>query len=123
MSAERLVKLLLVTPGHRLAREAAAEILWPDAAPAASRAGLRKAIHFAHQALDESDALVVDTRSVGLDTSRLALDLDRLQAAFDVLASGGEPAGSAEAGADGAPAIDRATDTILKPRRPRAAAG
>jgi len=114
MSAERLVKLLLVTPGHRVARETAAETLWPDAAPEASRAGLRKAIHFAHQALDGSDALLIDTRSVGFDTSRLELDLDRLQAAFDVLATGDEPAGSAGARPNDGLAMDRATDTVLE---------
>lgn len=113
ISAERLVKLLLVTPGHRLSRETAAEILWPDATPDASRAGLRKAIHFAHQALDGSDALVTDTRSVWFDASRLELDLDRLQAAFDVLATGGVGTEPARARPDGVQAMDRATETVL----------
>ena len=109
VSAERLVKLLLVTPGHRVTREAAAEILWPDAAPQASRANLRKAVYFAHDALGSGDALVVDVRSVGFEPDRLDLDLDRLQEAFRVLSTG-----SATSGQDGRLAeLDRATEVVL----------
>ena len=50
-SGLRLLKLLLATPGHRLRREEAAELLWPDADPDRSSANLRKAIHFARRAL------------------------------------------------------------------------
>ena len=53
VSAERLVKLLLVTPGRRVTREVAAETLWPGAAPEASRASLRKAVHYAGLALQQ----------------------------------------------------------------------
>ena len=110
VSAERLVKLLLVTPGHRVTRESAAEILWPDAASQASRANLRKAVYFAHDALGSRDALVVDVRSVGFEPDRLDLDLDRLQEAFRVLSTG-----SAAPGQDGRSAeLDRATEVVLE---------
>ena len=90
VSAERLVKLLLVTPGHRVSREVAAETLWPEADPEASRGNLRKAIHFAHRALAGSDLLGVDGSAVALDAAVLDLDLDRLQAAFDIVAAADE---------------------------------
>ena len=86
VAAERLVKLLLITPGHMLSREAAAETLWPDAEPDASRANLRKAIHFASQALGDSAVLSATPGRVGFEPGLLDLDLDRLRAAFDQLA-------------------------------------
>ena len=85
LSAERLFKLLVVTPGHRVARELAAETLWPDSPPDTGRANLRKAIHFAHRALVGSSVLIGDARSVALDAESLDLDLDRLLDAFAVL--------------------------------------
>ncbi len=110
VSAERLVKLLLVTPGHRVARESAAETLWPGAAPQASRANLRKAVYFAHDALGSGDAPVTDVRSVGFDPDRLDLDLDRLQQAFGVLAAGSPAPGQNSRQAD----LDRATEVVLE---------
>ncbi len=97
VSAERLMKLLLVTPGHRLSRELAAEALWPGAGPETGRANLRKAIHFAHRALQEADPLGGDAGSVSVDPERLELDLDRLTAALDLVAAA-ETAGRAEHG-------------------------
>ncbi len=87
LSAERLVKLLLVTPGHRVSREAAAETLWPDAAPGAGRANLRKALHFATHALDGSRLIVADDETIGVAIDRLDLDLDLLRGALDDLAT------------------------------------
>jgi DNA-binding SARP family transcriptional activator/tetratricopeptide (TPR) repeat protein len=85
LSAERLVKLLLVTPGHRVTREAAAETLWPDAPPGAGRTNVRKALHFATHALEGSGLVKATDEAIALDPERLDLDLDRLQAAFDAL--------------------------------------
>jgi DNA-binding SARP family transcriptional activator/tetratricopeptide (TPR) repeat protein len=84
-TAERLVKLLLVSPGHRLSREVAAETLWPDAEPETSRANLRKALHYAGGALAGSDALTATDGFVSIVPERLELDLDRLRAALDSL--------------------------------------
>ncbi len=96
-SAERLVQLLLVTRGHGLAREGAAECLWPEAAPDASRANLRKAIHFARRALGSDGVLATPGDRVCLEPSRLVLDLDRLEAAFDLLSRAGRCAHRADA--------------------------
>jgi DNA-binding SARP family transcriptional activator len=52
-----LVKMLAVTPRHRLHREELAEALWPDLAPEAGAANLRKAVHFARQALGGEEAV------------------------------------------------------------------
>lgn len=94
LSAERLVKLLLVTSGHRITREAAAETLWPDAPPQAGRTNLRKALHFATHALDGSGVVIADVETIGLAGDRLDLDLDRLQDALDLLASSRSPEAS-----------------------------
>jgi DNA-binding SARP family transcriptional activator len=51
-SAERLAKLMLVTPTHRVRREAAAELLWPDVGPLRAAANLRRALHFLRRAMD-----------------------------------------------------------------------
>ena len=85
MAAARLVKLLLVSPGHRLSRELAAETLWPEADPAGSRANLRKALMYARRALGMPNAITSAGDVIGLDASSVDLDLDRLTAAYDVL--------------------------------------
>lgn len=91
-AAERLFKLLLVTPGHRLSRDAAGEHLWPDAEPEHQSTNLRKALHFARRATsagdDESTVLVADRTHIGLDPAiDLHVDLDTLADASDRLAS------------------------------------
>src|SRR5277367_6355324 len=47
-----LVKILALTPGHRLHREQLMELLWPDLDAAPAGANLRKAIYQARGALD-----------------------------------------------------------------------
>ncbi len=104
-SAERLVKLLLVTPGHAVSREVAAESLWPGAEPDASRANLRKALHFAGRALGSTADLTSRPGWVALEGSDLVPDLDRLRAAFDLL-------GATPPSADGE--VQRAIAVILE---------
>ncbi len=96
VSAERLVKLLLVTPGHRVSREVAGETLWPDADPESSRANVRKALHFANRALQDTGLLVSDGGAIGLANDRLRLDLDRLGAAIAEVASAPGGGGAAD---------------------------
>ena len=50
--AATLFKCLLSTPGHRLPREQASELLWPEAEPAASATNLRTTMHLLRQILD-----------------------------------------------------------------------
>ena len=86
LSAERLVKLLLATPGHAISRDEAIDTLWPEADPDAGHNNLRKALHFARRALDDTQALVADGDRIALDGGIVTVDLDRLEAAFDALA-------------------------------------
>jgi DNA-binding SARP family transcriptional activator len=80
--AAALVKLLAVTPQHRMHREQVAELFWPDSDPEVAGAGLRKAVHFARKALGNNDLL-----STGGDTVALApgadivVDAERFEAA------------------------------------------
>jgi DNA-binding SARP family transcriptional activator len=53
--AAALVKLLALAPAHRLHREQAMDLLWPELAPAAAAANLRKALHYARRAVDADD--------------------------------------------------------------------
>lgn len=71
-SGLRLLKLLLATPGHRVRREEAAELLWPESEPERSSANLRKAIHFARRATAGSD--LVRESPIGGDGSTIAVD-------------------------------------------------
>jgi DNA-binding SARP family transcriptional activator len=48
-----LVKLLALAPRHRLHREQLMDMLWPELAPDAAAANLRKAAHFARRASAE----------------------------------------------------------------------
>jgi DNA-binding SARP family transcriptional activator len=52
--AAGLVKLLALAPAHRLHREQVMDALWPELGPAAAAANLRKAVHYARRAVDES---------------------------------------------------------------------
>jgi DNA-binding SARP family transcriptional activator len=49
-----LFKWLLASPGHRLAREQAMELLWPEAPPANHDANLRVLVHRLRKALADS---------------------------------------------------------------------
>jgi DNA-binding SARP family transcriptional activator/tetratricopeptide (TPR) repeat protein len=88
LSAERLVKLLLVTEGHALPRELAVETLWPEVDPVRGGNQLRKALHFARRGIGQPGAVACDRDAVRLEPALLDLDLDRLRAAFDLLGGG-----------------------------------
>jgi DNA-binding SARP family transcriptional activator len=47
-----LVKLLALAPDHRLHREQAMELLWPDSSRMAASSNLRQALHNARKTLD-----------------------------------------------------------------------
>ncbi len=53
--AAALVKLLSVSPNHRMHREQVMDLFWPDADSEVAGAALRKAVHFARKALGHSD--------------------------------------------------------------------
>jgi DNA-binding SARP family transcriptional activator/tetratricopeptide (TPR) repeat protein len=76
-----LVKLLALAPRHRLHREQLMDILWPDLPPDAAGANLRKAVHFARQAVGPG-ALRSRDGSVWLEPDGLWVDVDAFQAAI-----------------------------------------
>jgi DNA-binding SARP family transcriptional activator len=78
--AKALVKLLALTPGHRLHREQVLEALWPGLEPAAAGANLRKALHFARQAL-ATEHLRISDEMVALVAPWLWIDLEAFETA------------------------------------------
>lgn len=73
--AAGLVKLLALVAAHRLHREQAMEVLWPDLAPSAAAANLRKAVHYARRAIDDEG---------GASRIESVADVLSLQASIDV---------------------------------------
>jgi len=87
--ATALVKLLALSPGHRLHRELVMETLWPETDPDVSAAGLRKALHFARQALT-ADHLRIRDQLVALQAPAVWTDVE----AFEAALSSGDTAGA-----------------------------
>ena len=75
--ARELVKLLALAPGHRLHREQAMDLLWPDRAPAAAANNLNQAVYVVRRALNGS-AIDVRDESLHLNAD---VDVDRLELA------------------------------------------
>ena len=61
-----LIKLLALAPRCRLHREQVMEALWPDLAPDAAAANLRKAVHFARRTLGEHEVIGGDPELIAL---------------------------------------------------------
>jgi DNA-binding SARP family transcriptional activator len=59
LRATHLVQLLSLQPRHRMRREVLIDALWPQLAPEAGAANLRKALHHARQALGRHDGVTV----------------------------------------------------------------
>lgn len=55
--AADVVKILALEPSHRLHREQIMDSLWPDLAPEAGAANLRKALHYARKALGSAHSI------------------------------------------------------------------
>ncbi len=82
--AAGLLKLLALAPGHRLHREQAMDVLWPELEPAAAAANLRKAVHYARRAVDakEGPSLIASVGDIlSLPSERLWIDVDAWRAA------------------------------------------
>ena len=87
--AAALVKRLALLARHRLHREQAMELFWPDLDPDAAGANLRKAIHFARRALGEHDLLEVNGDIVALaPRAELVIDTEEFDAAAKAALSG-----------------------------------
>jgi DNA-binding SARP family transcriptional activator len=75
-----LVKLLSLTPQHRLHREQLRECLWPELSAEAAAANLRKAVHFARRALGGKESIGTEGELVALwPDGRLDIDVDRAE--------------------------------------------
>jgi DNA-binding SARP family transcriptional activator len=78
--AEDLVKLLALSPGHRLTRDEVVEALWPRLGAKAGVANLHKAAHYARRALGWPEAIVVRQGVVALaPEDRVETDVERLE--------------------------------------------
>ncbi|MFD8738528.1 ATP-binding protein [Streptomyces sp. NPDC059618] len=94
--ARALVKLLAVTPGHRLHRGQAMDVCWPDADAQAAAGSLRVALHAARHALEPelapraaSSYLISDGTLLHLDPATVWIDADDAEtAARSALADG-----------------------------------
>src|SRR3984893_9996545 len=69
-----LVKLLALAPRHRLHREQLMEALWPQLAPEAAAANLRKAVYFVRQVLG-ADAVRLREEVLSLQADRMWVDV------------------------------------------------
>ena len=88
-----LVKLLALTPRHRLHREQVMDALWPDMAPDAAGANLRKAVHYARRALGSEASVASNGAMIALwPDAELSIDLDRFEEAADRAVASEDPA-------------------------------
>lgn len=92
-----LLKLLALTPGHRLLRDQVIDALWPDLPVDAADTNLRKATHHLRRALGTPDPVVVDGGAVALcPNSPIVTDVDEFDAeARQALTSGPEACAAA----------------------------
>ena len=89
--AKAVVKLLALAPRHRLHREQLMDALWPELGPDAAAANLRKAVHFARQAL-AAEHLRLRGELLCLEAPRLWVDVE----AFEAAAAAGDLAAAIE---------------------------
>jgi DNA-binding SARP family transcriptional activator len=81
-----LVKLLALAPRHRLHREQVMDALWPELAPAAAAANLRKALHYARRLAESctGEPLIESAGElVALPAEGLRVDVDEFRSAAD----------------------------------------
>lgn len=86
-----LLAFLALDPGPH-PRESIADLLWPDADPAESRASLRTALAYLRQALgDAAPAVLIATRdTVGIAHGTVDLDVDALRRAAQLVRNGND---------------------------------
>jgi adenylate cyclase len=82
--AKAVVKMLALAPRHQLHREHLMDTLWPELAPEAAAANLRKALHFARQALGQ-EHLRGREELLRLEAPRLWVDVEAFEAAADAV--------------------------------------
>jgi DNA-binding SARP family transcriptional activator len=82
--AADVVKLLALSPHHRLHREQVMEALWPDSEPEGAATNLRKALHFVRRALGEDSIANESGVLVLWPSADVTTDLDRFESATDI---------------------------------------
>jgi DNA-binding SARP family transcriptional activator len=90
--AAELVKLLALSPRHRLHREQVIDALWPELSPDAGAANLRKAAHYARRALGTEDGVVLRGEHVDLAPgSEVDVDAVRFERGAEEALAAGDP--------------------------------
>src|SRR5437870_1243856 len=75
-----LIKLLAISPNHRLHREQIMEAFWPDLDGEAAGANLRKAVHFARRALGTHELIEIAGAVVALaPEAQLMVDVEQFE--------------------------------------------
>jgi len=98
--AAELVQLLAMADGRRLQRDRVIEALWPRLGVDAGATNLRKAAHYARQALCHAEAVVLRGGQVSLFPSgRVETDTVRFETAASTALASGEAAACAAAAA------------------------
>jgi DNA-binding SARP family transcriptional activator/tetratricopeptide (TPR) repeat protein len=99
--AAALVKLLALSPGHRLSCERVVDALWPDLLVEEARPRLHKAAHYARRVLGQQDAVVLRGDVVALfPDADVVVDVDTFEAEADAaLADGADLAACSRAAA------------------------
>jgi len=89
--AAALIKLLALSPRHRLTRDEVIEALWPGVSPEAGGVSVRKAVHFARRALGGEEAIAVKGGTIELwPGGTLTTDVERFEAAAASATSTGD---------------------------------
>jgi len=82
--SKSLVKLLALAPEHRLHRERASELLWPDRDPAAAANNLHQALYVARRALETAEldgAAAIELREDTLVLGPAVVDVEEFERA------------------------------------------
>jgi DNA-binding SARP family transcriptional activator len=90
--AAELVKLLALSPRHRLHREQVIDALWPELSPDAGAANLRKAAHYARRALGTEDGVILRGEHVDLAPgAEVDVDAESFERAAEEALAAGDP--------------------------------
>jgi DNA-binding SARP family transcriptional activator/tetratricopeptide (TPR) repeat protein len=90
--SRELVQLLVLSDGHRLLRDQAIDSLWPHLGAQAAAANLRKAAHYARQALGIRDSVVLRAGWVSLlPLHRVETDVEEFERAATSALDAGDP--------------------------------
>ena len=90
--ARTLVKLLALAPGHRLHREQAIEVLWPDRPPDAAANNLHQALHVARRRLGGGEPRPLRLADDAIVLGDVWIDVDAFRTQAGEALRAGEPA-------------------------------